>query len=215
MRPKSPQRSSQLFHIVPPAALQSLYSWQPRDPRSLEYRDSLIVHIIAAMGLRRAEVRDLVVSNITLEAGRPWLRFTGKGSVVRSVPIPPWLHSRLQFFINARCFSPSSPLFQRIRQPDSSVERPVSLAYVHEIVKNRTAELLGHPVRCHTLRHSIASAWIASGADIRTVQLLLGHRNLSTTAIYLHPGSESLITAVNSIASAAVPSLFTIKSIGG
>lgn len=211
--PGSPQRSHRLIHTIRPGRLRVLYAWQPADPSSLAYRDSLIVHCLAALGLRRAEVAKLRQSAFELQSGSPWISFIGKGHHVRSVPVPEWLYRRFSdYWGQMHLFDRDLPAIRRCRFLDRYAGSPLCVSTIDHVTKKRTDQLLGHPVRCHVLRHSCASAWIQAGADIRTVQMLLGHQSISTTAIYLHPGPEALISAVDQLAGSSTPLLFQLRA---
>lgn len=196
--PNSPHRIHSDFHIVLTAQeLLALVMWAPPDPLSIEYRDSLIIGLLASSGLRRAGILGLTTRNLQVVSGRPWLvDFAGKGLFVRSVPLLPSLYSRLVVYLQAgnSRFSGTSLLHQH-RCPWSFLSRSI----IWKIVKKRTLELVGLSVRPHLLRHSIATVWLQSGVDIKTVQLLLGHRSLSSTSKYLHTSPDRLIAAVDSL----------------
>ena len=210
---RSPQRSHSVLHCISPSRLRVLYAWQPPNPASLEYRDSLIVHCLAALGMRRAEVANIRTAAFELQAGAPWCSFIGKGHRIRSVPIPGWLMSRFSaYWGQLELFPRDLPAIRRVKHFNSRADVPLCVSTIDTVCKKRTAQLLGHPVRCHVLRHSCASAWIAGGADIRTVQVLLGHRSLATTARYLHPGPEALVSAIDQLAGKATPLLFHISA---
>lgn len=198
----------QVIHIIPISEIRILLSWQPSDPSTITYRDSLVLHLQAGLGLRRAEVLSVRVENFSSPTGRTWLTFAGKGGHVRTLPVPFWLSSRFIDYFKFWQLDPENPAIRHFRHFVKLAGCPLTYATIHQITKNRTLEILGHPVRCHILRHSCASAWIAQGTDIKTVQLLLGHRSISTTSRYLHPGEDALTSAVDSLAGSPSPSLF-------
>jgi len=193
----SPRAFQQPFQIVlNPDELQTLASWQPRDPWTTDFRDSIAIQLMSMCGLRRAEVVNLLVCQIQIFASVPWLvDFVGKGSYRRSVPLPSQLYRRLVIYISQFQLLPPDQVIRQTRAPFNRL----SPHQLYLITRKRTAELLGYPVRCHLLRHSIATAWLRSGVDIKTVQTLLGHRSLSSTSRYLHTSADSLVAAVQSI----------------
>jgi site-specific recombinase XerD len=185
-----------VFHLVlTPEDIRDLCAWLPEDPRSIQYRDSLIVHTLATSGIRRAEIAWLDQADFKIVSGRPWLSgFLGKGSRRRSVPIAPLLFRRYVEYWKARGIygSRGPALVWHISRP-----RNLDVRTIHRVTKLRTCEILGFPVRCHILRHSCATLWLKNGTDIKTVQLLLGHSNISTTSRYLHSNPQDLCKAID------------------
>jgi site-specific recombinase XerD len=110
----------------------------------------------------------------------------GKGHKDRDVMLSPRLLAVLREYWKAR--RPGPFLFPG-RQPD----RPVALRTVQMVCQRALqASGLGKRVHRHTLRHSFATHLLESGTDLRTIQVLLGHRNFSTTARYLHVTTAAL-----------------------
>lgn len=196
---RSPHSSAPLLHQVLHITLSTqdihqLATWLPEDPRSTEFRDSLIIGTMALCGLRRAETTWLQRDEFKIVSGQPWLYFfLGKGPKRRSVPLPNFLYRRFILFWSAYEQSSSSgPAIFRVRGQRAAL----STSSIHEIVKKRTTEILGAPVRCHMLRHSAASSWLRNGADIKTVQVLLGHSSIATTERYVHTTVDQLVKAI-------------------
>jgi integrase/recombinase XerD len=141
-------------------------------------------------GLRISEVVALRVDDI--DSQRMVLRVRqGKGRRDRNVMLSPRLLALLrEYWKVAR---PAEWLF-----PGEVPGRPIAVGSVHRIcVQAARAASLGKHVTVHTLRHSFATHLLEAGTDIRTIQVLLGHRNLKTTAIYTHV-SKAAIEATQS-----------------
>jgi len=204
----SPQVLPSLFHLVlTPDEISIIASWKPPDPRSLEYRDSLVLHLLLMLGLRRTEVTGLQIRHFSINQSQPWLSdFPAKGGRFRSIPVPLWLFKRLCLYWRShRMENPVCPaVFNQIRRSP----RSLCGQSIYRISRNRTVQLLGRPVRPHVFRHSIASAWLESGSSLKTVQVLLGHSNIATTSRYLHTGPDALIAAVNSVGITSQINLF-------
>ena len=152
-------------------------------------RDRTMLEVLYASGLRVSELCGLERSNISLEQGV--VRVLGKGSKERLVPLGDAARDWLQrFFLEAR------PEFPDPRGPAVFPGRsgtPMTRqTFWHRLrhiaqVAGITAELSPH-----TLRHAFATHLVNHGADLRVVQLLLGHEDLSTTQIYTHVARERL-----------------------
>jgi integrase/recombinase XerD len=152
-------------------------------------RDRTMLEVLYASGLRVSELCGLERSNISLEQGV--VRVLGKGSKERLVPLGDAARDWLQ-----RYFSEARPEFPDPRGPavfpgrsGSSMTRQTFWHRLRHIaqVAGITAELSPH-----TLRHAFATHLVNHGADLRVVQLLLGHEDLSTTQIYTHVARERL-----------------------
>jgi integrase/recombinase XerD len=158
-----------------------------RTPRGL--RDRAIYELIYSAGLRVSEAAGLNIRDIDLAGGLAKVR--GKGSKERLAVFGPeaalWLARYLQ---EARPFLAEGRGRQspRTRSPALFIGRSGKRLSRKGIWKNyvKAAALTGTGSRLHTLRHSFATEMLAGGADLRTVQELLGHADLSTTQIYTH-----------------------------
>ncbi len=138
-----------------------------------------------AGGLRLSEVARLRVEDI--DAARMVLHVRqGKGNKDRDVMLSPRLLAVLRAY--RATYRPKPYLFPG-RQPD----RPVSPRTVQMVCERAPAASgLSKHVHMHTLRHSFATHLLEAGTDLRTIQVLLGHRNFSTTARYLHVATAAL-----------------------
>lgn len=164
---------------------------QPREKASF-LRDAALLETIYSCGLRISEVCGLRVGD--LNQTERLVRVRGKGKKEREVPIgQPALHAILQYWqALPRAPLPEGPVFQA--QADS--EEPIRPAQVQLRLKRYlVAAGLDPRLTPHKLRHSFATHLLDHGADLRSVQELLGHRNLSTTQIYTHVTTERLKAA--------------------
>ncbi len=132
-----------------------------------------------AAGLRISEVVALRVDDI--DSQRMVLRVRqGKGRRDRYVMLSPRLLALLREYWKAA--RPTDWLF-----PGDLPGRPLTASTVHRVCVQAARDAgLGKHVTVHTLRHSFATHLLEAGTDIRTIQVLLGHRNLKTTAVYTH-----------------------------
>lgn len=163
------------------------------DDSGLRLRDRALLHVLYASGCRVSEATGLRLTGILPEHGM--LRAHGKGNKERLVPIgPPALALVLRYrdevrpALRARARTdPGDVLFL------SRTGRPLDRVRVWQIVQ-RAARDAGLRVACspHALRHSFATHLVAGGADLRSVQEMLGHASLATTQVYTHVDHERL-----------------------
>lgn len=152
-------------------------------PRNLKHRTMLT--LAYATGLRASEVLALKVGDIDSERGVIHVR-QGKGKKDRCVPLSPLLLERLREYW--RAVRPGDWLF-----PGAKPGQPLSDTALSRVCQRVRLELqLKKPLGPHVLRHSYATHLLEAGADLRTIQLLLGHRNLKTTAKYTHVSAARL-----------------------
>jgi len=145
-------------------------------------RDRALLELIYSSGLRLAEVVSLNVQDI--DWTEAMLRVTGKGSKMRDLPVGSQALAALKHWL------PERKLYT---QPDEhalfTTQRGSRIS--HRAVQMRLQQLsvkqgMDNPVHPHMLRHSFASHMLESSGDLRLVQELLGHANISTTQIYTH-----------------------------
>ena len=160
--------------------------------KALFLRDAAVLETIYSCGLRISEACGLRVGD--LDQTERLVRVRGKGKKEREVPIgQPALQAIRQYW-NAlpRAPLPAEPIFRA----QTGSEEPVPPAQVQLRLKRYlVAAGLDPRLTPHKLRHSFATHLLDHGADLRSVQELLGHRNLSTTQIYTHVTTERLKAA--------------------
>lgn len=155
----------------------------------IEKRDICILELLYSSGLRVSELVSLNWENLSLK--NRVIRVKGKGKKERIVPfgshaerrLKEWF--RLRFEINKGKID-EEPLFLNMRG-----ER-LSARSVERIVKRYGIELIGKRITPHSLRHSFATHLLMRGADLRTIQELLGHESLETTQRYTHLNIKEL-----------------------
>ncbi|WP_374287529.1 site-specific tyrosine recombinase XerD [Pseudomonas fluvialis] len=156
----------------------------------LGLRDRAMLEVLYACGLRVSELVALSLEQINLRQGV--LRVLGKGSKERLVPLGEealiWLQ-RYQAEARGLLLAgrPSSVLF-----PSQRGEQMTRQTFWHRIKLHARHAGILKPLSPHTLRHAFATHLLNHGADLRVVQLLLGHSDLSTTQIYTHVAKARL-----------------------
>lgn len=168
-----PRHEKKLPVILSPAEVKRLLE----APRNLEYR--AILSTMYAAGPRVSEVAHLQAADIDSSRGVIWIR-GGKGAKDRQTLLPPKLLELLRIYF--RWKRPQQWLF-----PASQPDRPVARKSIFMACK-QAARYAGitKSVHPHSLRHAFATHLLEAGVDLRTIQLLMGHAHLQTTARYLH-----------------------------
>ncbi len=153
-------------------------------------RDRAMLETLYASGLRVSELVSLKILQLDLASGL--MRITGKGSKERLVPLGEWAIECLR-----RYMAQARPVLQK--KPDDAVflsrfGTAMTRQMFWQIVKRHalSAGISQAAISPHTLRHAFATHLLNHGADLRVVQLLLGHADISTTQIYTHVARERL-----------------------
>ncbi|MBX7211245.1 MAG: tyrosine recombinase [Verrucomicrobiaceae bacterium] len=162
-----------------------------RGTTPLDRRDRAILELFYASGLRLSELVNARLENLSLEEG--WIRVTGKGNKTRLTPVGGAAREALAAYVGR-----SRPELVRPRTSShifiTRNGTKLTTARVQQIVKER-AQMAGlDPARIHPhlLRHSFATHLLNNGADLRVIQEMLGHADISTTQIYTHVDQKRL-----------------------
>lgn len=153
-------------------------------------RDRTMLEVLYATGLRVSELVGLRPDQLSVAQGL--VRVIGKGGKERLVPLGDEALNWIERFINGARVEllkgrPCNALFPT-RRGDGMTRQ----AFWYRIKKHALAAGIRQPLSPHTLRHAFATHLVNHGADLRVVQLLLGHSSLSTTQIYTHVARERL-----------------------
>ncbi|HMB95684.1 MAG TPA: site-specific tyrosine recombinase, partial [Tepidisphaeraceae bacterium] len=184
-RPK-PERS--LPKILSRAQVNQLLS--SPDPKSILFsRDVAILELLYACGLRASELCDLKMRDVNFQVG--CVRVLGKGMKERIVPLGRASIEAIQYYLN-EC-RPKLDRHHSDRVFLSRTGRPMERIGLWMLVERygKRSGLLKH-ISPHVLRHCFATHLLAGGADLRVVQELLGHSDISTTQIYTHVDTSKL-----------------------
>ncbi|WP_392567007.1 site-specific tyrosine recombinase XerD [Utexia brackfieldae] len=163
----------------------------PRHDDPIELRDKAMLEVLYATGLRVTELVSLEINDISLRQGV--VRIIGKGNKERLVPLGEEAIYWIEYF------------FQYGRD-DLLKSGPIDVLFPSRLGKKMTRQTFWHRIKYyailaginiemlspHVLRHAFATHLLNHGADLRVVQMLLGHSSLSTTQIYTHVATERL-----------------------
>jgi integrase/recombinase XerD len=157
---------------------------------SLGQRDRAMLEVLYATGLRVSELVSLRLVEVSLDMGV--VRVVGKGSKERLVPL-----GEVAADFLARYLREARPALLKSRTSDAvfvtTRGAPMTRQAFWALIKRHAARAIpGRSLSPHTLRHAFATHLINHGADLRVVQLLLGHADISTTQIYTHVARERL-----------------------
>lgn len=186
---ESPQLGRLLPHTLTESEVVSLLA-APDPDHPLGQRDRAMLELLYATGLRVSELTGLRLQQLNLRQGV--VRVVGKGSKDRLVPIGEEAESCVQNYLeNSRRrilgARQSDDLF--VTERGSAMTRQ---AFWHLIKRYAVKAGIRKHLSPHTLRHAFATHLLNHGADLRVVQMLLGHSDLSSTQIYTHIAQERL-----------------------
>lgn len=160
----------------------------PKTPRGL--RDSAMLHTMYASGLRVSELCSLKMRDLDLTAG--FLAVTGKGDKRRLVPLGRWAADLIAEYLEK-----VRPLWEQPGKSEVFLTRrraPMTRQGFWGLVKKYAAAAgIDKPLSPHKLRHSFATHLLEGGADLRSVQAMLGHADISTTQVYTHVTTQHIV----------------------
>jgi len=186
---ESPRKVKLLPHTIDTESVDKLLN-SPDLKTRFGARDKAMLEILYACGLRVTELVSLKFSQVVIESN--FLRVMGKGSKERIIPINDYALSFLKTYIDD-----FRSEFIKSKKTDSLFlsNRGAEMtrhSFWHIIKKYAMQAGINEHLSPHTLRHAFATHMINNGADLRVVQLLLGHSDLSTTQLYTHIAKNEL-----------------------
>ncbi len=182
----SPQKSFYLPRFLNNTEIEMLLA-SPDVSTETGLRDRAILELMYACGLRVSEVVGLKLSNIDIDAGI--LTTTGKGNKTRRVPVGSSAVEWVKSYLVLRRKHENIEIDNLFISPDG---KALNRQLIHAFIKNYSEKCGLEGVSPHTLRHSFATHLVQNNADIRSVQQMLGHADISTTQIYTHITSTQL-----------------------
>ena len=180
---EQPKLSKRLPKVISPAEIEDILK------NHLNDTEKVIMELLYGAGLRVSELVNLKVSDIDLNA--KYLRCFGKGSKERIIPIGDKAKHAIKVYLKHRELylkrNRSEEKRLLVKENGSSVSRQD----VYVFIRKQGDHLAKH-ISPHTLRHSFATHMLENGADLRVVQELLGHSDVSTTQLYTHVSKKRL-----------------------
>lgn len=163
---------------------------QPDTGLLLGLRDRTMLEVLYATGLRVSELVGLTLYQVNLRQGV--VRVMGKGGKERMVPMGEEAMSWLERFMREARPLMLGRVQSDVMFPSRRARQMTRQTFWHRIKRYASQAGIEKPLSPHTLRHAFATHLLNHGADLRVVQLLLGHSDLSTTQIYTHIASTRI-----------------------
>ncbi len=195
---RTPRQSKRLPKAITIEQIERLLS-APSESDVLGRRDRAMLETLYSTGIRVSELVALDIDDLDLQSGS--MRVRGKGKKERLVPLGAHAMNAIQLYID---LAMTDPHFQAA-WGEGSANKPVYLNKHAKRLSSRSVRRkldkylrqigLDPSISPHTLRHSFATHLLDNGADLRSVQELLGHKSLSTTQVYTHLSTSRLRTA--------------------
>lgn len=182
---RTPQRTVDFLEAD---EIEAIFKAIPQTTKIADLRDQAIMHTLFSTGLRVSELVGLTREKINLERGEFMVR--GKGSKPRLVFLSPDAKAAIAFYLKKRSDNSEHLFISHIPQSIGEALTPRSVQRM--VAKYAVKAGLVKKVTPHTLRHSYATDLLINGADIRSVQALLGHSSITTTQVYTHLTNKQL-----------------------
>lgn len=182
----SPQKGVYLPRFLNQTEVEQLLAI-PDTSTETGLRDRALLELMYACGLRVSEAANVKLHDIDLDAGI--LTTTGKGSKTRRVPVGASAVGWVRSYLAIRRKKENIEIDRLFVTP---VGLPINRQVIHALIAEYAEKCGLEGVSPHTLRHSFATHLVQNNADIRSVQQMLGHADISTTQIYTHITSTQL-----------------------
>ncbi len=176
--------------------IKQLFTFARQNQSPMGQRNKIILYLMYVSGMRVSELINLNVSDIHFDTG--FIAVTGKGGKQRMIPIPQPMLVMIREYIQTvqhgiymrRTTKESDYLFPvYYGKKIKSITRQACWGIIQKICKNAGIERAISP---HQLRHSLATHMLQKGADLRSLQMILGHENISTVQVYTHVDTTHL-----------------------
>lgn len=193
---EAPRTSRPLPKILSAADLEAMIAAAAGDGDAEAKRLTCIVEMLYAAGLRVSELAGLPLAAVKNKDG--FILVKGKGGKERLAPLNPSAHAAIAAYLDVRAeFLPKPPRrahAERYLFCSRGADGFLTRQRFHQLLKNLAAKAGLDPAKVspHVLRHAFATHLVEGGADLRSVQTLLGHADIATTEIYTHVAKDHL-----------------------
>jgi integrase/recombinase XerD len=179
--------------------IEKLFTVANRDVSNKGIRDKVMLYLLYATGMRVSELVTLTIDQLHFDTG--FVHIIGKGGKERMVPLPKNILELLRFYLD-NIYNKLIP--KGVQKPSGAQSylfgtvyknrlKPMSRQLFWMLLKKNLAHAaIFKNISPHSLRHSLATHLLKNGADIRSLQMLLGHESLATVQIYTHLGNQEL-----------------------
>lgn len=152
-------------------------------------RNLLIVGLLYATGIRRAELINLDKAAVQMESRK--IRVLGKGNKERLVPLLPWCVELIEDYLHLRKDIPNAEDVDNLLLTEKG--KPIYPSLVYRVVQETFEKISGKQIKSpHIIRHTFATHLLDEGADLMAIKELLGHASLASTQIYTHNSMKKL-----------------------
>ena len=182
-----PKKEQYLPHFFYEEEMEALFQTVSTDAKK-GMRDRVILELLYATGIRVSELVNIKIQDLDMQT--PGVKVLGKGHKERFVPFGEFCRQSIEVYLQE--FKPklnSNHDFLLVNMNGAPITERGVRYVLNDVVKRTAGVTEIHP---HKLRHTFATHMLNQGADLRTVQSLLGHVNLSTTGRYTHVSNEQL-----------------------
>lgn len=182
-----PKKEQYLPHFFYEEEMEALFQTVSTDVKK-GMRDRVILELLYATGIRVSELVNIKIQDLDMQT--PGVKVLGKGNKERFVPFGEFCRQSIEVYLQE--FKPkldSDHEFLLVNMNGAPITERGVRYVLNDVVKRTAGVTEIHP---HKLRHTFATHMLNQGADLRTVQSLLGHVNLSTTGRYTHVSNEQL-----------------------
>jgi integrase/recombinase XerD len=188
-----PKVEKKLPHYLSEQEIEQLLAASQQDSSPVGVRNKVMLYLLYVTGLRISELTQLITSSILWDSG--FLHVEGKGGKQRMVPLPEPMRVLLKEYLEKyhTTLSHSKKTDYLFPILYAGTIRPITRQAFWGILKQLCIKAqLPKTISPHQLRHSLATHLLKRGADLRSLQMLLGHENLATVQIYTHVETSHL-----------------------
>lgn len=181
---------SDIDHLIAAIDLSKVYNGV-----NIGERNRAILETLYGCGLRVSELINLKISDLFFDEG--FIKVTGKGDKQRFVPIGANTQKYINIWLSERSHMAIEPKFKDTVFLNNR-GKALTRAMIFTIIKNLAKDIrLNKDISPHTFRHSFATHLLENGADLRAIQMMLGHESITTTEVYMHVDRSHLKDVLN------------------